>query len=486
MKGKFKRISLLLVALTSTITLCAYAKAAEVCTTYKNYYFFNLIDKYDRVSSKLPNSDSEYEVGNATYFPAIGGKYDNVTEKGATIKAAKGKEILKDTNYEVCLKTTNSDNALYNKADPTASCKPSQTIILDDFYTYRKKVGASGSTTGQFPVGNTTSKYTYKSEKSKDADGDDVITTYFTHGTWYKTGNNGLDEIDTENNSLQSYISVATQTLSAGSLMAPTQVNFGEARADELMRGHVIRIISKDRFDQVTKFPVQWTSGNEYDSLLVPALYYIEYQGCKTVADTYKVTVNYYYYKDGKTTTEKYADSHVKEGLADGGTDEVTYPVPKAGCEIVDTEGKHSDETGKTFTIQGKDIVENVYYYCENEPTKYNVTINYLSKEDNKKVADSDYINDVNEAFKTTVTPPTVKNCNPDKKTVDVSIKDSKGVAKDRIYNVYYTCKTDASVDTNAKTGDGLIYASIILAFTAIGLGTYYFVVYGKAKKEEA
>ena len=381
MKGKFKRISLLLVALMSTIALCEYAQAEEICTTHKNYYYFVVINK-----SKTAYFDTDPDVSKSmtthTYFPFPEG-YKKGTAKSISI----------------CIKRDKNDTSCTEGGK-----QPDDIWTLEEFYSNYKNVTTNGTPKTHGASGNSTST-------SKELLVASTGIRHYTHGQWLEeNGDIGGTGVNIGDSNIQSMI---------GASVLPETVTIITDLDNSLANNHdyifaTIQRSFKESYannSSVGTFRVAWSNGTEYDSILSPSVYGIEYQTCE----------------------------------------EKEEPTPE-------------------------------------EPTskKYNITINYLSKEDNKKVADSDYINDVEETFSTTVTPPTVKNCNPDKKTVDVSIKDTNGEAKDRTYNVYYTCKTDASVDTNAKTGDGLIYASIILAFTAIGLGTYYFVVYGKAKKEEA
>lgn len=119
-------------------------------------------------------------------------------------------------------------------------------------------------------------------------------------------------------------------------------------------------------------------------------------------------------------------------------------------------------------------IVSPALYFIEYEVcnSDYTATIKYIDAETKKEVANSWTKSGLSNGHSETVTSPTVANCVPNKKSVNVSINN-----KDFFTEVEYTCEIK-----NPQTGGILIAGIVIVALVSLGFALYYFKF---RKKEE-
>lgn len=355
MKTKlFKRIGLLGLSTLAAFTLTSNVKAEEQCTTYKNYYYFSEINWAQGVSNNLDSSNpNPWERGHASYFPAL----------PSTAKAAKGEDAIK--KYEVCLQ--NGDQLSKESA---ASCN--ETWDLTKYYN-REVWLAQDPTTEQFTINNNQSSYTYRSENSTDNDGDPVVTTYYRHGMWFTVDEN--DNNENQGGASVVYTGVPVESLVAGSFIPLTNVDIQDPQ-NGYMRAVVTRSVTRERFSTATPFEVYWEGTGNTESVLTPALYYIEYQDdCHEVTPTYSAKIHYCIEKsDGTcipaTDVDKDAKDYSKTGLKgetkkdanDGDGDDVKSHTIK-NCKL-----KNAKDETVSYKIKDDNFSYEVRYVCDEAP----------------------------------------------------------------------------------------------------------------------
>lgn len=366
MKGiNLKKVGLLGIASLSLL-LPSIAKAEKVCTTHKNYYFFNLIDGNSLIDKVRDMTEEKLTYITTTYFESIP---DNA-------KIPEGSTQIKSDR--ICLTKTFEDGTTIT--DGTAVECPYGTWSLEDYYSIRSELSSKGK------------KITFDTEKGKDTNivytekKDNVETNYYWHGRWYKVAD---DNSETEGGDSVDTREVSIADLVKGSFLPTnTIITIDMHRTGKVTVQRDIN--KKDLFDNdgnllLTPFKI---NGNE--RYHAPAVYYIEYDTCE---DKYNATINYYYYKDDKTTTDRVLDDNGKEvpaytknELDPGYTDTVDSPK-LSGCTIVDANGKTNDADKKiTISIDKDnpgDFTKNVYYYCrveeETEPAKTGDALIYIA-----------------------------------------------------------------------------------------------------------
>lgn len=324
-------------------------KAENVCTIHKNYYFFSEIysisDSENSIQNKV-NNETSHTTNRATYFPMLpeGAQATNANLIKGRICLKKG-DVVDGSSIDCGLGTWN----------------------VEQFYEKQKLIYNKGEEK-HFTTEKGDSVYTEYEEKE-----DNVIKHYFKHGSWYKLDENDNDI--TYGGKGVVYDNYQVNGLAAASFLPTVELSFNPTTSG---RATVRRIITKsnlyDSNDQlsITPLNIQWYESENtiYASALAPALYYVEYKTCE---EQYKATINYYYYKDGKTTKDKVEfdgnqdNPYTKSGLLPGDTQDVNSPELK-GCTIVNTKGEKYD-ADKKVTIKidkenPKDFEKDVYYYC--------------------------------------------------------------------------------------------------------------------------
>lgn len=379
-KGILKKAGILGLASLSLMTLSPrLAKAEKICTTHKNYYLYLLIDDepgfVNTVYKSEGNVKNQY---NSAYFPGL--------PKNADAAAGNKSGIIYG---RICL---SKDGVADGE---NLQCVNGITWTLEDYYRIRgeaiKSVNRETFTDDQ---GNQLSCRVYE-KNSEDENGNKVIEHYYGGTKWFKCEDEACAN-QTEGGSGSNTSSLSLETLVKGSyLPSQTQITFQPANSSKAIITRTIdakkdfldyltydddgnlktddegNLIINNNSKKVVPFQLAWNAGEAVKtSLLAPAVYYVEYQTCQ---DEYTATINYYYYKDGKTTTDKVefdnneANPYVKTGLTTGSKDSYKSPEKK-GCTIVDTKGnKYDTDKVVNYEIKDEDFTKNVYYYCPAE-----------------------------------------------------------------------------------------------------------------------
>lgn len=359
MKNKLlKKLGILSLTLVVSLVATSHAWAKEVCTTYDNYYFFNEIE-WSEDMDKIFKGEIEAEYYKdgilnryyATYFPTI----------SKEAKAPKGNENI--ISRRVCL----SKN---DKADGTVGvCGNGNTWTLKDFYNKENWVASStpeAPTEKTLDIGNgKTTSYHYKSEETKDEDGEKVITTYYKHGTWFRTNSEGVigDAHGEGVNYIKEYGNNIDVLIKGSYLPTTTSITFDPTK-NSLAK--VMREIKTADREGITPFEATWPSG-KHKSELMPALYQVKYRLCETVEDKYNATIKYFVKNSDGTVTEitkenklKFDDGKTspwtKDNLDDGYSEKVESPK---------LEGCKADKAAIDVKIEGADFEDEVYYTCE-------------------------------------------------------------------------------------------------------------------------
>ena len=280
------------------------------CHTVRNYYFFAEINDANHYQEKLPNSDSTYPRIHSTSFKAL--------PSGIHLSdiSTKGQITLVKTGDTVATTTWN----------------------LEDFYkAYRLAKGENG----------------HYSETLSD----NTEINYFLHGAWYEENAEG------ESNNTVDVTDKSDQELAAGSIIPSTTII--TMTEGDILAGRVNRTIEYsdlyttegEYIDGITPFKHSYsTGGNEYDMLLTPALYYVEYEACEEVeTPKYTATIEY----RNKATNKKVADDYIDENLANGFYDSVTSPVID-NCTL---DNPAVDKVHE-YTIDNANHEYTVYYVC--------------------------------------------------------------------------------------------------------------------------
>ena len=317
---KFKKI----VGLLFLVVCCfptLFVSADELCTTYRNYYFFNEINSFDVVKNKVTENSGVWQRNHVTYFPNV----HKVTEE-QNMKSGK-----------VCL------------ADETGC---NETWTLEEFYNKYKEIMSKGEK-GNVTISNKEEEYIVYTVT--DDDGKEV--SYFLHSAWFETDENGNVITDSRSENVD-YSSVDTADLVKGSFIPvkslPNLDFTGGTNGEGYVEATIGRRIETADYESVTPFSLEWNStSGSIQSVLTPALYYSEYELCGKEVK-YDATINYY--KEG--TTEKVADTWSKSNLEDGYTETVSSPTVE-NC----TPGEES----VNVLIDGDNFDHIVYYTCNVE-----------------------------------------------------------------------------------------------------------------------
>lgn len=347
MKG-LKRISLLSVALLSTVGLSTLVKADKVCTTYKDYYFFSRLNQ----ASLVKNSNNGYYTGesglwedtSSTNYPTSW--YDDLKTK------LEGDIIEK----RICLKKG-------DKIDGVSSSCNNNYWELKDFYEKEIEIANDGKIEN-FATESGERQYTILEEKSTD-NNKNVISRYYMHGKWAR------DDVSGE--STTSYLTDGTtaDTLVKISALAMKYLEDKNAEgvsfASNLITSPEIKITRKyyidDYADAVTEAEktennISWGENGKLPAVISPALYYIEY----TLCEKYNATINYWYKEDNT----KAADSWTEENLDDDYEEEVPSPeIKNCTPDLKSVNVKITDPDAKDVGPVNREY--NVYYTCKTD-----------------------------------------------------------------------------------------------------------------------
>ncbi len=377
-RNLLKRVSLLSLAslalLSPTIT-----KAENVCTTHKNYYLYLLIDEVPGFVNNVYNSNEnhEKEYYNSAYFPMLPENAQAAFNNSSGIVYGR-----------ICL----SKDGVADGKD--LQCVKGITWTLEDYYRIRLDITNHPSRKTPITINNKEYTITEYEKEGELENGYKVIEHYYGGAKWYKCEDAACANA-TEGASGADTSKMSIENLVKGSYL-PTQtgITFHPAESSRAIITRKINVkdfldyltydengnpkvddegslIINNNSQKVTPFNLVWMNGQEArKSLLAPAVYYVEYQTCQ---DEYKATINYYYFKDGKTTTDKVEfdnkedNPYTKTGLILGSKDSVKSPEKK-GCTIVDTKGnKYDTDKVVSYEIKNEDFTKDVYYYCPAE-----------------------------------------------------------------------------------------------------------------------
>ena len=487
-------------------------KAENVCTIHKNYYLYGLISEAPNLVYSVYESEPTIFY-HAAYFPMLPKDAEPTEGQRDILKGRvclqKGDKIDGDATLNQCNFGVWTVEKFYQKR--YSMVQNSTNFKSEQF------VDKSGKT-------RTISVYI---EKNTNEDGKPEEIRYYSGADWFRCGNSECREEGNESksgvnaegadinnliaatylpsetiiefNPAVSNLTTAKRTISVGKTNKDDSDFFDYLEYDDtkVKVGSDGRPIINPNSQILKPISIIWKQGeNARNSLLAPAVYYVEYQTCK---DLYKATINYYYYKEGNVTTERVKldngtekEPYHNNSVEDGKGETVVSPTIKH-CAIVDENGRKNDaDKVITYTINGEDYSHNVYYRCD----AYDATINYYYYKDGKITTDKvDFGKDVKNPYTETgflpgetkdVISPEKKGCtivdtkgnkNDADKIVTIAI--DKNSPKDFTKEVYYYCPTEV----NPKTGDALIYLAWTIGLGAIGYSVYYFK---KAKKEEA
>ena len=366
---------LLLVALLFAPVFVKAAEENQACIVHKNYYLYLLPKTVPEfVNEVYQSAENTTEIYTGAYFPMITTDTDGVVIDG-----------------RICL----SKNG---KADGQgAQCASGRGITwtLEEYYDKMIIVSnESAKITFEDESGNVYRTGLYEKDGGKDEDGNKIIEQYYGGSPWFTCNDENCASI-TPSNAGTDVSSLSIAKLVKGSYLPTfTDITFNPATSSRTTIKRRINvkdfldyieydeeenpkddgsgnIVINEESENVVPFqnPKESARGN---LLLAPAAYYVEYQTC---GDYYTATINYYYYKDGKTTEEKVdfddetaENPYTKDYLSPG--ESVTKDSPELeGCIIVDTKGKKYD-ADKTVTLtideeNPKNVSKNVYYYCK-------------------------------------------------------------------------------------------------------------------------
>ena len=509
-KNTLKKAAILGIAslalLTPTVT-----RADKVCTIHKNFYMYLLIDTAPSHVFSIYQSDPK-TIYNGAYFPML--------PKNAEPPEGQ-RDILKG---RICMMKDGKTDG-----DASQNQCPFDVMTVEEYFLKEYEISQDPDNKSKENFIDENGKersISVYTRKSTTADGTPQEIKYYYGAEWFKCTDDtcknttpGGSGVDTS--------SISPEVLAKGSYL-PTQTNitFNPATSnrtiitrkistgktneeDSNFLDYLVYEDGKVKVDEsgnpvinpnaqkVVPFSIVWKTGEApKQSLVAPAVYYVEYQTC-----AYSATINYYYFKDGEPTEDKVKldDGKVKEpyhrdNVENGDGDTVESPVIKH-CAIVDKYGKRNDaDKSVTYKINNGDFTHDVYYRCD----AYDATINYYYYKDDKPTKEPvDFGKDVDNPYTETgflpgetktIDSPEKKGCtivdtkgnkNDADKKVTISI--DKINPKDFEKNVYYYCPSE---DTGKElpTGDALIYLAWAVGLGAIGYSVYYFK---KMKKEE-
>lgn len=314
--NKILKGSLLSLAL---IFVVSPVKAAENCTTYKNYYFFDEINGRTYTINKITNSENaSWPRIHETYYP----KLDDGVEP-----TRQGK---------VCL----------SKGDKKDGTECIETWTLEDFYGKNKQIFSMEEKELTTPKG----KSAYKVLEDNDNN-----TKYFFHYKWYEIEGENVEE----KSDVVDYSTKSSSELIEGAFF-PTSTTITPDFSDAssiMMR--VERLVEENNLENVTGFDLDW--GPEYGGIaktvLTPTLYLIEYEVCPEDVK-YKAVIDYFYAgtEDRIIIKDKEVPAYTENNLEDGYENEVLSPK---------LEGCTPDMEKVNIKIEGKDFYQPVYYTCK-------------------------------------------------------------------------------------------------------------------------
>lgn len=209
-KNILKRVGLASLTIISAVSLSNTVNAAQACKTHKNYYFFNDMSVYSTLSKGVDSQESVIHKGTA-YFPAL--------EKGA--------KIIEDQTGKICLKKG-------DKID--GDCLTNITWSLNDLYE-KSNSYFNGGTDITLDINGTQSKYKIYTEEK-----DDVINTYLSHSTWFKSEQEG----DLGGGGVN-YYSIDKETLNNGSFL-PSSTTIKSESKENYFVASLTRTIKKEIF----------------------------------------------------------------------------------------------------------------------------------------------------------------------------------------------------------------------------------------------
>lgn len=146
-----------------------------------------------------------------------------------------------------------------------------------------------------------------------------------------------------------------------------------------------------------------------------------------------------------------------------------------------DIEGLEGISAKLTNGEEQKVLIAPAVYYREYEYCKetYKAQIDYVYT-DGSEAAPSHNEDELEAGYTNKVTSPTIENCTPDKKEVNISIDKDK--PEDFYEKVVYTCEVDEEITENKSTGDALIYVAWAIGIAALGYSVYYFITLKKSQ----
>ena len=360
MKNKFKFLGLVLVVLT----ICGFTNAVKAdgepwktCGHHKNYYFFNNIqgsEYYEKRISKdgqrlgdNKESGTDWTHSDSTTLPSIGDA---------------GQDISIEKAERVCL---------YKQSASECDGYSGEKMLLETFYSKYRGTAFSGNILEYKNNGGNTDYSGYMVE------GD---TTYFTHGRVVEAYVNFFGGTSEDNHTLCvvhaynperygpdevcSYYN-DDKKLVSGSIL-PTEESMSSNPISDFNKNRsyfeitVNRKIAVDTYgaDSVVYIPMRWPDyAEDGKGILVPAMYYVEYDVNCEDDTTYKATIDYFY--EGTTERVEFPDGSKNPwtgtNLDDGYSRTVNSPS-LSGCV--------PDKKSVNVQINGKDFYDKVYYTC--------------------------------------------------------------------------------------------------------------------------
>lgn len=361
MKKENKKNRIRIVSLFSVLSVVGFALTTPVNADqqchYKDYYFFNEINTVTEINKHESDmTGAGWVRKHATYFP-IATDYKNFN------------------SGRICLRRDDND---------TVACENFSGTIwnLDEFYNAYKLAATEGKSVDYtiYPTGEGTKTSTSRVKIVKDEANE--ITRYLTHGRWY--------EINADNKEIEGGDGVnlgqsKVSDMIDASLLPITAEFSSNFNSDSIITNgsikitldrNVIKVIPKENTEEkpfnneIKSFSTVWHPGEApRDSILTPALYYVEYDAS---CEKYQATIDYFY--AGTTDRVEFkndeANPYVETGLDNGYSKEVKSPELK-GC---------TSSKDVTIKIDGEDFYDVVYYSCDlKEPPKTGDALIYVA-----------------------------------------------------------------------------------------------------------
>lgn len=363
MKKENKKNRIRIVSLFSVLSVVGFALTTPVNADqqchYKDYYFFNEINKKTVIDDKKAAMDDEntgWFRQHKTYFPIA-------------------KDLSNFTSSRICLKKDDNDNI---------SCKDFGGTIwtLDEFYNAYKLATNEGENVDYtiYPDNGETKTSSSKVKIVKDEANE--ITRYLTHGKWYKVDANdeeteGGDGVNLGQSDISAMVNASLLPSTIG-----FESNFDNSPDNKIRENGSIQIKIKRNIKtnaiiekvindaEGNPFLVVWHPNEEaQSSILAPALYYVEYDAS---CEKYQATIDYFY--AGTTDRVEFknneANPYVETGLDNGYSKDVKSPELK-GC---------TPNKDVTIKIDSEDFYDVVYYSCDlKEPPKTGDALIYIA-----------------------------------------------------------------------------------------------------------